>query len=499
MNFFKICEYSRARRGLLVSLLSLSLLSCGSEVVVLSGITGTGIVVGTVTAFGSIWVNGVEYDIDTADFDVNGTALTGVEGQQQLQIGMVVRLDATDNGDGTGVATNVIYDEAIQGPVLDVPSIPASGDIHKKEMTVLGQTVVIDETGTSFIGTNFTTIKQNDIVEVSGYVDQSGNILATLVKLKGTYNPEQGVAVEMHGVISNLTATDFSMNGVTIGYNANTQLEDMNALENGLLVEVKGQYQADGSVLAETIEGEDDDRETIESSSGDISLQGLVSGLDTANSRFQLNGITVDYSTIASTLAASLADGLEVEVEGEMTDGILHITKLELRQGETKLKARVASVDVTANSLNIGFNGVNGELVIVIDNTSLLEDERDGYDQVLTLAEIEADLQNSVPVEIEAELIQNGSQLVVDKLKRKQLEDYEIQGLVSAVDKASSTMTMLELDITMSSSAEYEMNDSSVGFDQFFDAIIAGETRVKLKDNNADGSFDQAEIESEDD
>ncbi len=38
---------------------------------VVSGVSGTGIVFGSITGFDSVFVNGVEYDIDTANIHIN--------------------------------------------------------------------------------------------------------------------------------------------------------------------------------------------------------------------------------------------------------------------------------------------------------------------------------------------------------------------------------------------------------------------------------------------
>ena len=328
--------YSRLRRSLLVSLFSLAIVSCGAAIVT-SGISGTGIVVGTVTAFGSIWVNGVEYNIDNASFDVNGAALSGVEGQNQLSIGMVVKLQATDNGDGTGVATTVVYDASIKGPILTEPAVPVSGNTNLKEMTVVGQTVVISKISTKFEGgIDFSTIKMNDIVEVSGFVDAQGAIKATLVKKEGEYVPGMGTEIELHGVISNLDTVNqsFMLNNQPANFNDATELKKLTTLADGLQVEVKGVYQADNSVLVSQIKLESSEKEEIENSTGEVRLQGLVSALDEVNFTFTLEGVTVDYSKVNAGSTAGLVDGVRVEIRGEVTNGVLVLTRLEVDNEE---------------------------------------------------------------------------------------------------------------------------------------------------------------------
>jgi hypothetical protein len=205
MKLYQIFQHRGLNsRGLLIALLSLSILSCGSEVIVSSGITGTGIVVGTISGFGSIIVNGTHYNIDNADIDANGVIfsnLSQAEQQQVLAVGMVVRLKATDNGDGTGDAESVVYDASIKGPVLADP-VPQT-DPNQKELLVLGQTVEISALTTQFVNTSFSMIARNDVVEISGFINQAGNIKATLVKKEdGEFQPGEDTEVELHGMIS---------------------------------------------------------------------------------------------------------------------------------------------------------------------------------------------------------------------------------------------------------------------------------------------------------
>ncbi len=322
----------RLRRSILASAFGLLLISCGSEVVVVSGITGTGIVVGTITGFGSIIVNGVHYNIDNADIDANGqpySNLTPQQQQQVLAVGMVVRLRATDNGDGTGEASSVVYDAAIKGPVLDV--VPSLTDITIKQMTVLGQTVEISSVSTrfeDFSGIGFDLISAGAVVEISGYVDQQGTIKATLVEKKDEVQPGNQVEVELHGMISDLQSDRFILNNQLVLLNNDTEIHDGLTLQSGEPVEVKGFYQTDGTVIAKEIESDESDREEIKNAEGEVRMQGLVSDLDTVNFRFYLNGIEVDYSAVSTV--TGLVNDVEVEVRGEMDNGILVLTRIEV-------------------------------------------------------------------------------------------------------------------------------------------------------------------------
>jgi hypothetical protein len=121
-----------------------------------AGIGGTGIAVGKVTDFGSIFVNGSIFDINQAQFLVDGEEKVGQAGQDDLSIGMVVLVKAeTNNGVFTGKALEVFYDDEVEGPVAATPvDVPASNGTQKT-FTIFGQTITIDETGTIFEGTGY--------------------------------------------------------------------------------------------------------------------------------------------------------------------------------------------------------------------------------------------------------------------------------------------------------------------------------------------------------
>ena len=149
----------------------LLLISCGSSgggMTAGGGIGGTGIISsGTITAFGSIMVNGNEFDTSNAAIIVNGEEI-GVGDEialDNLDIGRVVTVEGTLNGDDSdAVADRVFYQDNAEGPVEDVSVINDT----TKEIVVLGQTVIVNVI-TKFKETTFDTIAKDDVVEVSGY------------------------------------------------------------------------------------------------------------------------------------------------------------------------------------------------------------------------------------------------------------------------------------------------------------------------------------------
>ena len=83
-----------------------ALTSCGNEnqSTAGGGVGGTGISVGTITGFGSVFVNGVEFDTSGASITVDGTPAS----ESDLGIGMVVAVEGAFNENGlTGKADRI--------------------------------------------------------------------------------------------------------------------------------------------------------------------------------------------------------------------------------------------------------------------------------------------------------------------------------------------------------------------------------------------------------
>ena len=163
------------------------------------GTGGTGISTGSVTGFGSVVMNGVHFrtDSDVAPkFKtkklVNGSDRSGQPDRDVFAEGMVVTVR---HGSGDNNASVIEYRDNLQGPIAG----KVSGTTNIIE--VLGQTIVVDNAST------FASIHQNDVVEVSGFADNAGRILATLVlPLSPSVNE-----FEVKGFVSGSSSTGFRL------------------------------------------------------------------------------------------------------------------------------------------------------------------------------------------------------------------------------------------------------------------------------------------------
>jgi len=323
----KLFQKFRGAR-LAIVLCSSLLVSCGD--IITAGIGGTGITSGEITGFGSIFVNGVEFNTANSQFEVDGEifATQSEAIQAGLAVGMVARIEGfTDASGVTGTATLVVYDDEIEGPVTNLTTLPNS----QKSFDIFNQTVIIDEFSTFYEDTTFITLALNDMVEVSGFPAPNSEIFATFLEKKGVL--VLGFSeVELTGTISNYNPgiNSFNLGSVIIDFSIATIEVPGGILYNGLEVEVEGIYQIDGSILADEIEEEDDE---FESELEHISLQGIVSDFSNATGLlFTIDGQPVDASTAElSPDNLLLENGLNVEVKGSIVGGILFADEVKDR------------------------------------------------------------------------------------------------------------------------------------------------------------------------
>ena len=138
--------------------------------------------VGTITGFGSVFVNGVEFETAGANISVDEADAA----ESNLKVGMVVTVQGQVNPDGsTGTATSIQFSDELEGQVISnsiiAPDTTGVIDIMGQQITITGTTVFESDV------TGITTIDQivaGNIVEVSGTVTGPGSIEATRIEVK---------------------------------------------------------------------------------------------------------------------------------------------------------------------------------------------------------------------------------------------------------------------------------------------------------------------------
>jgi len=444
------------KRLLLSSACSLALYGCGgggttSTTATPSTTTSTPVsVIGRITAFGSIYVNGVKYEINNASLTSDSPDGSKTLNESDLKIGMVVNLTGSRTG-ATGSATSVSYNGLIEAPVTGV-EINASGI---GAIVAGGKTINVSNT-TIFYGatarTSLSDIVVGDWIEVSGFVGSDGSIDATMI----SYETESshGNQAELEGLISNLNtaAQTFSLNGIQVDYST-AILSTATTLSNGMTVEVSGAIDTSTNILVAAYlkpEHSSSDLDSNYSDSNDhdsheYELQGIVSGATTG--QFTLAGITVLYDStthLYGLTASQIQDGLFLEeVEGQYnSQGEFLASKIEVENhsingvsddnyssNELEVESTVSAIDAANSTLT-----VMGYTVAITASTLLKDDDQgDYYFNINSL---------SVGDYVEAVLIKNtDNSYSLRKLERERYESgSSIEGNVAQVNSDGSVM-----------------------------------------------------------
>jgi len=450
-----------------------------------AGIGGTGITSsGSITGIGSIYVNGVRYNVDNATVTVNDSPSF----PNELKVGMVVtvigKLDAI--GSTTGSADTVVYDNEIQGPVTGL--MDPTGDGLIQQFTIMGQMVEISSTGTVFEDEgggvfDFINFFNGDNVEVSGFVDQNNVLKATRVEKKN------GTEVELKGTVANYNANggaasmgSFMLGTITVEIDGNTDTSNIpGGIADLLAVEVKGNLAGATTITAKEIELNDDGLGDDLSS---VSLEGIVTGFTNITNTFMVAGQFVDAS--GASLEPSnlvLANDVKVEVEGDIVNGVLVATEVEARSGKVKLHATVSSV--LGSTITMGY--FSGTVPVLVDNKTSFKDG-------LTFNLIASG--DFLEIEGYQDLAGN---VIASQVKLKTTDKDLLQGPVDAPKSSGGAqITVLGVQYIMGFGTDYaDQSEVSKTSAEFFALMNVGET-VKIEDDlnpATDGVADEVELE----
>jgi hypothetical protein len=314
------------------------------------GIGGSGVTVGSVSGFGSVFVNGVEFDTTGAVVVVDGAERgTGDRAVlDHLAIGKVVRVEGPLDADGSGTAQRIVYNEDIIGPVTEAVAV----DADTLRLTVMGQTVIVDAL-THFEATALADIAAGQFVEVSGFFDESGVLSATYFRRIADAMPP-GAEVQLRGFTAGVDALTrvFSINRLEIDYAA----ADVSGLPggtpaNGQYAEVKGFLNAGGilaaaSVAPESILGVEN--------ADNIEIAGIVNEFVSLTD-FKVGGVPVttdDATEYKGILPDDIGVGSFLIVKGSLIDGGAVADRIQ-STAPIMLESTVIGIDIGMQRLTL--------------------------------------------------------------------------------------------------------------------------------------------------
>ena len=296
-------------------------------------------VTGSISGFGSVIVNGVRYESDSATVTKEGKSAT----QNDLKAGEVITLRAETGSDGVPHAKAIEQSRLAQGPVTAI-------DAAAQTLTIAG--IVIQVTGETLfdpaITGGFAGIAVGDRIEVHGFAGANGTAVASRIEKADVGDNE----IEVTGKVSALdtTAKKFTVGTQAVDYTSATLVGLPAAgLADGQLVEVKGTIiLANGALQATRVEAEDGGLRGSSGDSGELrgSITRFVSPTD-----FDVQGqkVTTDSSTVyVGGTSADLKADAQVEVEGTLDANKVLVAKKIMfkREANFEVKAAVDAVTV---------------------------------------------------------------------------------------------------------------------------------------------------------
>ncbi|QOF80474.1 DUF5666 domain-containing protein [Variovorax sp. 38R] len=279
-----------------------------------TGVTADAAGIGAADGLGSIILNGLRYDTDTATITI--------EDATALQIGMSARVAGKVDPDFTrGIATQVVSAAELRGAVSRI-------DVGTGSFVVMGISVSIDAATVWADANGLASVVDGSLIQVWGLPGAPGTLRATRVQTAPTLT-----APLVTGAIQNLDATNrtFMLGQLTVSYGgASFAGIDASSLANGVIVRARGTAAPLGSAFTATkVEG----WYAIPVSNGiALQLAGVITDF-ASRGAFEVLGTPVDATNaqITGGPVGSLGNGVKVEVDGFMSGGVLVVKKLRIR------------------------------------------------------------------------------------------------------------------------------------------------------------------------
>ena len=485
------------RNVVLIASILLTVSSCGGGGggdVASGGTGGTGISAGSITGFGSVFVNGVEFFTSGAVIRRNDSSIAETE----LRKGMVVEVEGSIASSTSGTATTVTVEEAVRGPVESKTGTASAGTF-----VVLGQTVRVDDT-TLFDNNvpNFGSVTVGDLLEVHGHRKNDGSIAASFIERKAA-----PVEFVVRGTVANhnnnASPPTFMIGALTVDYSGGVTINNMPAASgsnwNNLFVEVKGVTctgippgPACGTLKAQKVEPEG----LALADANQAEIEGFVTA-QISMSDFTVNfqRVLVGSATIfVGGLPSEIVPGVELEVEGSLAGGVLSATKVRFKDG-VKLES-----NASVSGSTISLDGLPNITVTV--NAFTRFEGTTATD--VTLAPLH---NRNVRIRGRA----SGATSVIateieDKAPTNPNADVIVQGFVNKADVANPIFKILGVTVDTSLLNDptdfLGVNDQPIGRAGFFNALTPNgglaKARGKLPATNAVAAGSLKEIELED-
>jgi Domain of unknown function (DUF5666) len=448
-------------------------------------------VVGRIDGFGSVFVNGIEFETSGAHYRIDDR--DGFR-DSDLSVGMIVRIKGMQSSDGHGRADEIDYDDDVEGIVANLAIDPSDDTI--KRFTVFGTPVVASSVDTVFKGVgdvpySFDDLADGDHVEVSGDFDGDA-LVASFIEQQDAADD----TFEIKGVVSGFDGASFSLtlrNGIVLAITLATDAVIPDAgIADDQFVEVEGTIPdpvgAPDALLATRVELEhrhdfgDDHRDQ----DGRVCVEGVLT-LDGETWSVRDMPLVLDADTqyepesLAAMIVDGTAAGLRVKIRGTLVDGAVQVTTISAESREDVEVEGIFDSAVTDDatgitSVTVVFPPVDGSVTVLVGAETLLKDDdgEAGFDF--------ANLEPGVSfVEIHGHTNLDGP-IEAAVLKQRDGEKYEIEGALDT-DGFDEGVSISVLGLVFALDADTRMPTLPVAGDF-----------VRVEDTDLDGTADRVDV-----
>ena len=421
---------------------------------------------GTITKFGSVYINDRKYELDDSTLtsvDGSDSVKGDVEAKKILKLGMVVRVSGTASG-SSRTASTITQEDTLEGPIDSV-------DVLNSRFVLLGQTVLVDDTTKFDTGVSLGNLAAGQVVEVSGFVKADGIVAASFIERK-PLTVGCTLGCEVKGTVKNHVhgTTTFQIGGLTVYY-ATAMISDMPA-PNGsnwdtLFVEVKGTVFTAGTLTATVVEPEG-----FQAPNGNqVEIEGFVTSvLGTGHFMLGMTEVQAGNAIYVGGMIDEVAMGQKLEVEGTISNNVITATKVKF-QDAVRIESNVA---FKPNTTSLTLDGLPGITVVVNSQTE--------FKNVADLAGIAVG--NNVRVRGRQGA---GNTVVATEVELRSVtpdNKVSLQGVVQDVVQSLTNetfITILGINIDTTGFQLRGTDDSLVSQSTFFSSLKPDTTLVKVK------------------
>jgi len=374
---------------------------------------------GNVTGFGSVWVNGVEWETDDCEITIDDEP----GDESQLEVGNIVEVQGSTDDDGIARCDSMEFDSELEGLITEVGVDYIL--VHGLRVEINDDTLFDDDLANQ----NISDLNEGDYVEISAFAVADGYV-ATRIEVE----VDDG-EVEIYGKVENLDTgmNTFMIQEMTVNY-ASASFDDFDGrdIAEADYVEVEGQsFNSDDELVATSVEYKDNNPYDDGDEGNEFEAEGYLSVVD--GSPLILNDFEIvlaDDVTFEYGSEEDLIDGAKVEVEGTINaTGQLVVNEVKFKiESDIEIKAPLDALPTQDADSGEWTISLLGREILVAEQTQLEDASKldDTYFDISDVAENEW---------LEAKVYESdAADFIAVRIEREDASDFvEIEGPLSAI------------------------------------------------------------------